>query len=196
LISRRGGGGAGGANGLSEESLTMPHPDDEKAALAAEGLPEEISRMVVGLGQDRLRAIQSAGLALDARATQVAAIQLAAAAVSGGFGARQDSAATLFLAGLACLLFVIGGATAFFGIRACDQQVAGIEPAWWHPALAVKNFDAVAGRMWAAQVTEEMIRQARRVDIQRAKYLDCALWHGLAGAAAICLAAFSRLFPS
>lgn len=153
------------------------------ARKAAHRAPPESARMIVELGQERLKALQAGGIALDARTTQVAAFQLAAAAFASGLTAADKvSLAAAVLAGLGCLAFVIGSGLAFWGMRSCDNQVAGVDPSFWSGALTPVRFNDKLARSWAAEVTEGFIVDARKVDEVRARWLNRSLVAGGAGA--------------
>ena len=167
----------------------------ERAREAALKLPQETSVAIVQLGQERLKALQASGTALDARTAQSASIQLAAAAFAGGLIATKDISISVAVLGfLACAAFVIGAAIAFYGITSCHAQVAGIEPEWWFPATEDPEFDEATGRSWAARTTQDMIDFTRNVDERRARYLNRGVFHGISGVILVLLAAFVRLW--
>lgn len=164
---------------------------------AAYKAPGEASRLIVELGQERLRALQAGGIALDARTTQVAAFQMAAAAFSATFSVQEKAPpVTAVLAGVGCLAFIAGSALAFWGIRSCTSQVAGVDPSFWHGILSTPRFTDKLARAWAAQVTQEMIDHARRVDDVRGRWLDRSLLSGSLGAILVLLAVVGRALPA
>lgn len=150
--------------------------------------------MIVELGQERLKALQTGGIALDARTTQVAAFQLAAAAFASGLTAAEKvSFSAAALAGLGCLSFVVGSGVAFWGMRSCANQVAGVDPSFWHGALTTPRFNDKLARSWAAEVTEGFIVDARQVDEVRARWLNRSLIAGAVGALSVLAAAGTNL---
>jgi hypothetical protein len=167
-------------------------PDVEGARSAAR--VAAISTMVVEQGQERLRALQASGAALDQRVTQVAALQLAAAAIAGtlltGDGAIHPAKV---LGAFACLAFVAGALIAFGGMKAGHQQLPGMLPSWWAAAADDPNFDGVHGREWLAAETEKNIAFNCRIDEKRAGWLDASLIVGLGGGLLIVASAFVRL---
>ena len=150
---------------------------------AAHRAPPESARMIVELGQERLKALQAGGIALDARTTQVAAFQLAAAAFASGLTAGEKVAlVAALLAAAGCLAFVVGSGLAFWGMRSCENQVAGVDPSFWSGALVTSRFNDKVARSWAAEVTEGFIVDARKVDEVRARWLNRSLLAGGVGA--------------
>jgi hypothetical protein len=173
----------------------MVNPEIDKALQSAYSLPYETSLMIVQLGQERLKALQASGAALDARTTQAAAIQLAAAAFAAGLvSAREISIITAFLGFLACVAFVVGAGIAFYGMYSCKTQVAGIEPSWWFPARSESDFDNRDALSWAAATTQDMIDFTRNVDERRAEFLNFSLMHGIGGGVLVSTAAFARFW--
>lgn len=175
--------------------MLTPKEEAERAATAlnaAYKAPVETSRLIVELGQERLRALQTGGIALDARTTQVAAFQMAAAAFSAAFSVQERApTSTSLLAALGCLAFIAGSALAFWGIRACTSQVPGIDPWFWRELLSTGRFSDKIARAWAAKATQEMIHHAVRVDDVRGRWLDRSLLAGSLGALLILLAVAS-----
>jgi len=166
----------------------------EIARKAAYKAPPESARLIVELGQERLKALQTGGIALDNRTTQVAAFQLAAAAFSAGFTVSETvSVPAATLAGTACAVFLIGSALAFWGIRSCDTQVAGVDPTFWTGILDRVRFTDKLARSWAAEVTEDCIVAACTVDRTRGRWLDRSLIAGAAGASLMIVAVGANL---
>lgn len=166
----------------------------EIARKATGRAPPESARLIVTLGQERLKAMQAAGIALDARTTQVAAFQLAAAAFAAGLsGHEQTGLLAASASAVGCLLFVGGSGLAFWGMRSCKSQVAGVEVSFWKGALDERLTDKLA-RCWAAEITEDFTFEARHVDEVRAKWLNRSLLVGGAGALAVLFAVGFNLF--
>jgi len=155
----------------------------EIARKAAYRAPPPAAELMVTLGQERLKALQAAGVAVDARTTQVAAFQLAAAAFAAGLSAQSGLKwQSAVLGSLGCLAWFIGCGLAFWGIRSCKNQVAGLDPSFWSGVLTTPRFSARLARSWAAEATEDMILVACRVDEVRARWLNMSLIAGGVGA--------------
>ncbi|MDO8900124.1 MAG: hypothetical protein Q7V15_02090 [Phenylobacterium sp.] len=165
------------------------------ARKAAYKAPPESSRMIVALAQDRLKALQSGGIALDTRTTQVAAFQLAAAAFAAGLtGANAASLLAASLGAFACLAFVVGSGLAFWGMKSCDTQVAGLDASFWTGVVEAPWVTDRLVRSWAAETTEACTLEARRVDAERGRWLNRSLLAGAAGALAIVGATGANLY--
>lgn len=190
-VGAGGGGGGGGGLGLEPD---MQVPDKQTAIEVAHKLPSSISCMVLELAQERLRAVHASSAALDGRCTQVAAFLLAAAAIAGTMLAGADLAVrTIFCAAISCLLFVVGAAVAFHGVRAEFQHLPGVHSAWWKAALEAKDFSETDARCWIAGLVEDAIKFNCEKDESRARALNWSLRLGVAGGLFVCLAALSRL---
>lgn len=164
------------------------------ARKAAYNAPAESARMIVELGQERLKALQTGGVALDNRTTQVAAIQLAAAAFAAGLTVTDKiTVIGATFAATACIFFVLGSGLAFWGMRSCDNQVAGVNPTFWRDILTTRRFSDKVAWSWAAEVTEAGIIDACAVDRARGGWLDRSLVAGGLGASFIMLAVGTNL---
>ena len=151
---------------------TIAH-DDQRAA-----------ERIIELGTERIRSIQAAGVNLDTRTAQVAALQLAAAAFAAGIAASKDSSyLTGWLAAASSLLFVFGAGTALWAIQSCESQAAGIEPAYWERALDQNCFDDSVVLAWSAKVIQQAIETATRVDERRGRLLNDSIVLGLVASA-------------
>lgn len=166
----------------------------ETARKAAYKAPPESSRMIVALAQERLKALQAGGIALDTRTTQVAAFQLAAAAFSAGLtGVSATSLVAVSLGAAACLAFVVGSGLAFWGMKSCATQVAGLDASFWIGVVDARRVTDRVVRSWAAETTEACTLAARRVDAQRSRWLDFSLVAGAVGALAVVGASAANL---
>lgn len=199
LTGAGGGGAAGGSFDMSspskeEEAAAKKDRLKEIARKAAHKAPVESASTIVALGQERLKALQAGGVALDTRTTQVAAFQLAAAAFSAGLTASERVGLWgASIAALACVAFVVGSGLAFWGMRCCDNQVAGVEPSFWSGVLSTPRFTDKLARSWAAEITEDFIFEARRVDEIRGDWLNRSLVVGAVGAGLVVLAVGANL---
>lgn len=166
----------------------------EVARRVAYKAPAESAQLIVELGQERLKALQTGGIALDNRTTQVAAIQLAAAAFAAGLTVSDKiSLVGASLAALGCAVFVLGSSLAFWGMRSCENQVAGVDPTFWSGILTAPRFSNKLARSWAADITEDFIVAACAVDVERGRWLDHSLKAGAVGASFIILAVGANL---
>jgi hypothetical protein len=174
------------------EGKAMSQNTEKAEKVTEQQTDKDISALIVTLGQDRLKAQQSASASLDNRFGQVVSFQFAAAAVSATYLATHDAAG--IVDGAARLAFLVGGAIAFRGMRSDHQHLPGIEPSWWHPALSAQNFDLAKARSWLAGLTEEMIEFNAAETEHRARALNTSLWVGAFGAALLAVTNVTRLF--
>jgi hypothetical protein len=174
-----------GQKGLKAKRREQESKKKEAARLATYKAPPATASLIIQLGQERLKALQAGATALDARTTQVAGYQLAAAGFCAGLAATQPDLTSALLASAGCLSFVLGSALAFFGVHACDTQAAGIEPSYWERVLSTRPFNDRIGRSWIAHSTEACILDAQRVDAARARWLNISLMFGAIGAFAV-----------
>lgn len=168
--------------------------DADKIGAKAAAQVDFATTRVIELGQERLRAMQAASIAIDQRISQVAAFQLAAAAFAGSLLISDKVAPfTVALAFGACLAFVAGAVLAFRGTAAGKQHLPGLPPSYWKDAPTTKGFDAICAQEWLAMETEGAITFNKAQDEKQAWWLHASLWAGLIGAALVAGAAGSRL---
>lgn len=169
----------------------MIDPEAEKvAAQTAYQANSDVSDFILAQAGERLRALQTAAHALDQRVTAVAAFQFAGAALAGATAGPSLAAITA----LSGVLFVVGGITAFRGIRSDPIQLPGIAPAWWGEAPRAPSYQLDEAKGWAAGVYQNAIDQIDHENCERAKHLNVSLWYAVAAAVLAGTAASLRAF--
>ena len=90
----------------------------------------EASAFMVELARDRAAARNERDLALDDRATQLAAIQFAAAAVGATIAGDRAPIIVIIVAAIASATFAVGGIWALRAARPDQVHLPGIPPLW------------------------------------------------------------------
>jgi hypothetical protein len=158
-------------------------------------LDDSVAKFVYEQGTLHLGALQVASHALDARATQVATILFAAAALSAGVIDAKFSWAS-FLAVVATACFIWGGLVTFRLLRSDDLRLPGVAPAWWQGALSIPNFSEKDALAWAAKLQQVAIEHFETENAKRADALNASLRLAVIGAVVVGLAAAARLAPA
>lgn len=172
--------------------------DDSLAELAevvVHTLDPDVSRFVLDQGALYLSALQVASHALDARATQVATILFAAAALSASVVGTSLSWSSV-LAALSALFFLWGGIATFRILRSDPIRLPGVAPAWWQGAMEIQPFTTKEAWAWAARLQQLAIENIECENKERAVALNAGLRLAVVGGCLIGLAATLRLAPA
>jgi hypothetical protein len=178
----------------------MEQPDPNVALEVVHSLDETVARFVFDEGARHVQALQVASHALDARATQVATILFAAAALAAGVIEKALSWTSL-LAVLSVGFFLWGGIASFRAVRSDPIHVPGLAPSWWTGALDLLNDEgkstltAIDALSWAARQQQVAINSMCRENEHRAVALNACLRCGVVGACLVGVAAVFRLWP-
>jgi hypothetical protein len=157
---------------------------------------EEASAFMMDMARERALTRNDRSMRLDDRATQVAAIQFAAAAVSATIGGEHPSAWVLATAVAASAAFALGGALALAVARADPVHLPGLPPIWWKDCVNEKpQFDRHKAIVWAATVTQAMFETNTESASRRVRWLNTSLKFGVAGAVLVVIAAGCRMIP-
>lgn len=179
--------------------MTNPVSADELAERAEEivhTLDPTVARFVFEEGVRHTQALQTVAHALDARATQVATILFAAAALSAGAIGTELNLGSV-LAVFATGLFIWGGLISFRGVRSDDFRAPGLPPAWWHGALPItEQFICKDALAWAAKQQQIVIDHICAENVQRSDALNSSLRAAFLGAIFVGLAAALKLGPA
>jgi hypothetical protein len=172
---------------------------DLKAELAEEivhSVQDDVARFVLEDGVRHTQALQTAAHALDARATQVAYILFAAAALAASvIDGKLTWTGVCAVAAMG--MFIWGGLISFRAVRSDDFRVPGLEPAWWDGALKLGDaFTIKEARAWAARQQQIVIDHICAENVKRADALNASLRAGVGGAVLIGLAAALKLAPA
>lgn len=172
--------------------MTQPIPETptRKAEVAEEtvhSLNPKVARFVFEEGVRHTQALQIAAHALDARATQVATILFAAAALAAGsIGTKLSWAG--FLAATSTVLFIWGGLICFRSIESTDFRAPGTPPEWWRAAIN-HNFTERDALAWAAKEQQIVVDHICAENADRSDALNSGLRLGVAGSIAITVSA-------
>lgn len=153
-----------------------------------------VARFVFDQGVLHLQSLQTNSHALDSRATQVATLLFAAAALA---IASLNSQLSLSngAAIVSALLFIWGGVTIFRVLRSDDIRLPGTDPAWWQGTLKEASFTEKEAIAWAARLQQIAIETTCRENDQRAEALNRGLKLGVAGAVLVGLSVVSSVWP-
>lgn len=153
-----------------------------------------VARFVFDQGVLYLQSLQTNSHALDARATQVATLLFAAAALAIASLNRQLSLSNISAAAGA-LLFIWGGVTIFRVLRSDDIRLPGVDPAWWQGALKELAFTDKEALAWAARLQQISIETTCRENDERAKALNTGLRFGVGGAVLVGASVILSIWP-
>lgn len=170
----------------------MATSDKQLAEEIVHTASEAVSELIFNQAMENIRALQIAAHALDARASQVAALQFAGAALAGSSALTGQ---VMTMAALSAVFFVAGGLAAFVAVRSGNFNPPGIAPIWWKAALS-QPLTLKDARAWAAGATQSAISQVHRENCRRALFLNVSLCLAAVGAAMIAFGAVSKAWPS
>lgn len=181
------------------KSFDQASPEDraERASEIVHSLNVKVARFVFEEGVRHTEALQTAAHAIDARATQVATILFAAAALSApviGTELNVSSVLAVFATGL----FIWGGLISFRAVTSGPFRAPGISPGWWWEGAMPRHqeFTVQDALAWAAREQQVMIDHACSENEQRGDALNASLRAGYIGAICVGLAATLKLWPS
>lgn len=179
--------------------------DEEKTELALEivhTVPDSVAKFIFEEGVRYAQALQTASHALDARATQVATILFAAAALSAGAIGQVLNLANV-LAVTSAAFFIWGGLISFRSVQSGEFRTPGLPPAWWVGVLNLPQdsngqviFSERDALSWAAKEQQRGIDSNCKENIERADALNASLRAGFAGAVLIGISAALKLWPT
>ncbi len=165
----------------------------EKAREVSNQVGQKVSSLIVQLAQERLKAQQTAGAALDQRCAQMVGFQLIAVTISATLSRGADP--TAIFAAIACLVFLSGAIVAAFGgVRPDSQHLPGQNPSWWYGAPQEPKFTLGNANTWISVCAEEMIEFNNKRSDRRARFLDASVWLAVAGGVVLAFAALARLW--
>lgn len=183
---------------------TVDAEEERQAELALNVLHTarpEVARIIFEDGVRHIQALQIASHALDARATQIATILFAAAALSASaIGTELNLGA--ILAGCSMGFFIWGGLISFRAIQSATFRAPGLPPAWWKGILDEprddKNYAIFTERSavaWAAQEQQRAIYSVCHENEHRGDAINASLRAAWLGAICIAVAAALKLWP-
>ncbi len=152
-------------------------------------LADDVAAFVMDQAQVRLVSLQTAAHSIDLRATQVAALQFAAAGVVSTLWAAN--VLSIFCA-LASVCFAIGGIMALSAVRPGEFQPPGMPPAWWENFSTEGNLDAA--RAWAAGCYQEAIDHTCKENERRGRAIERSLNAAAAAGVIISVIGFFSIF--
>ncbi len=165
----------------------------EKAITSA--ADDETARLILELAKERARAQHAASMALDQRVTQVALLQFTAAALSAALASGSQT--PVFAQGLSAIgavLFVLGAAVCFRGIRSGPGYPPGLPPVWWGDTGShAEPFVLRHAMCWAAGAIQQAIDANVQEDSIRSRHLNLGLNYAMAGGLMIMAAALFRI---
>lgn len=185
---------------------TLQPTDEEKAELALEVVhtaPDSVARFIFDEGVRYAQALQTASHAIDARATQVATILFAAAALSAG-AIGTDLIFSNLLAVASTAMFIWGGLISFRSVQSGEFRTPGLPPYWWAEGVLAlprtaedkAKFDTQDALSWAAKELQRGIDANCRENIERGDALNASLRAGFIGAVLIGVAASLKIWPA
>ncbi|OHB30138.1 MAG: hypothetical protein A2790_08975 [Phenylobacterium sp. RIFCSPHIGHO2_01_FULL_69_31] len=174
----------------------MSAREAEVAEEVVHTLDESVARFVFEEGVRHITALQTASHALDARATQVATIMFAAAAVAASVISTAGNLADWLAAG-AIAFFVWGGIISFRGVRSDEFRAPGLAPAWWEGALVhAQTFNLKDALAWAAKQQQIAIDHICEENLKRSEALNASLRCACIAAVLVAIAAALKFWPA
>lgn len=175
----------------------MADPSEEHAAEVVHSLRIDVARFVFEEGVRHTQALQTAAHAIDARATQIATILFAAAALAAGVIGTTVTASSI-LAVISTSSFIIGGLITFRAVKSTAFHPPGLAPAWWWEGVMPRyaGFSESDALAWAAKQQQIVINSVCKENEARARAINRSLWFAVGGAVTIGLAAGLRLWPA